>query len=192
VGVVPSGTTTSLGYTVNVSQPVDYGAETITVTGSILTATATVTAHICAPDFRTSVISVTSVMVVAHEELTYTFRIRNTGDADAIGARALITLSVNPLFLFQEVITVTSGVTTLIGPITQPTYLEWQGDVPIGGEVLIVWHTHSRFGLPAIDIVRPFEITHPWRPPFYGVAQYPYPHKLYFVVILKDMASPRR
>ena len=74
------------------SQPVAYGAGTVTVTGSILTTTAVLATHICAPDFRTSDANVHSHFVFAHEELTYTWHISNTGDAAAPGTTAVLTL----------------------------------------------------------------------------------------------------
>ncbi|MCL5996886.1 MAG: hypothetical protein M1546_12645 [Chloroflexi bacterium] len=188
VGAIPTNTSAVVSHSVTVSQPIPYGAETVTVTGNISDATAVLAAHICAPDFRTSTITTASQYVFAHQEFTYTWHIRNTGDADAISTTAMVTLSQHALFQFQDVFTWTAGtVSVTMGPT--PTHILWTGDILAGQEVTIVYRAHSMFGLPSLELIEPFEVTHPWRPTFYGMSEYLYPYKLFFMIVLRD-ATP--
>jgi uncharacterized repeat protein (TIGR01451 family) len=183
---VAPNTTGSVNQTVLVSEPVPYGAETVTVTGSILTTTAQLVTHICAPDFRTSSAKVVSHQVFAHEELTYTWHISNTGDAAAPGTTAVLTLPVNALFSFQDNLTSTTGLATFNAGTNVVT---WAGNMPIGSSVTITFTAQSVFGLPHGLIEAPFEVDQPYRPPFISAATYTYPYKLYFMLVLRGAAS---
>jgi hypothetical protein len=185
IPAIPTATVATITQTVLVSEPVAYGAETVTVTGSILTTTAVLATHICAPDFRTSDANVRSLPVFAHEELTYTWHISNTGDAAAPGTTAVMTLPVSPLFAFTGSLTATTGTATF-NPATNA--VTWAGNLPISGTVTIMFMAHSDFGLPHGLLEAPFEVDHPFRPPFVGTATYLYPYKLFFMLVLRQVS----
>jgi uncharacterized repeat protein (TIGR01451 family) len=186
IPAIPTGTATTVTETVLVSEPVLYGAETVTVTGHILTSTAVLATHICAPDFRTSSAHVTSTPLFAGAEFTYTWRISNTGDAAAPGVTAVLTLPTSVFFTFQDNLTSTAGTATF-DPIHNTVL--WTGNIPVGGSVTIVFNAQAAFGLPHVVLMAPFEVDHPYRPPFIGEVTYDYPYKLFFMLVLKD-ASP--
>jgi uncharacterized repeat protein (TIGR01451 family) len=172
--------------TVQVSQPVAYGAETVTVTASILSATASLPTHICAPDFRNSTAAVVGSPVFAHEELTYTWIIRNTGDGPALGALAVLTVTSNPQFTFDDSLTSTMGSASWNSATHEVT---WTGDLAVGQTVTVTFLAQSVFGLPHVLLEAPFQVNHPYRPPFDGIATYIYPYKLFIMLVLRG-ATP--
>lgn len=176
----------SVTQTVQVSQPIPYGAETITLTGNILTSTAVLTTQICAPDFRTSTSHVKSLPIFIGEMFTYTWQISNTGNAAAPGVTAVLTLPVHALFSYQDNLTSTFGTP---GFNALNNAVTWTGDLSISQTVTIVFNARTGFGFPHGLIEAPFEVDHPYRPPFLGVSQYTYPYKLFFMLVLKD-SSP--
>ncbi len=176
----------SVTQTVQVSQPIPYGAETITLTGNILTSTAVLTTQICAPDFRTSTSHVKSLPIFIGEMFTYTWQISNTGNAAAPGVTAVLTLPVHALFSYQDNLTSTFGTP---GFNVLNNAVTWTGDLSISQTVTIVFNARTGFGFPHGLIEAPFEVDHPYRPPFLGVSQYTYPYKLFFMLVLKD-SSP--
>jgi uncharacterized repeat protein (TIGR01451 family) len=191
IGAIPTGTVTTLTETVQVLQPVPYGGETITVTGQVLTTTSVLTTHICAPDFRTSAATVVAQNVFVETELTYTWRISNTGDATGVGTHGVFTLPTitgTQYFNFITVTLVSSGVVT---PDLANNRLLWSGNVPISGSVTVQFHAHTSFGFPQQTLDAPFEIDHPWRPPFLGVVTYIYPRKIFLILVVKDTTPSR-
>jgi hypothetical protein len=52
--------------------------------------------------------------------------------------------------------------------------------------VTVVFTTQSVFGLPHASLMDPFEVSHSWRPTFYGTANYRYPYKLFFMLMLHN------
>ena len=175
--------------TVHVSQPVPYGAEVVTVTGSVLTSTAVLATVICAPDFRTSAVQVSSAVVFAGEQLTYTWQISNTGNADAFGVNSVLTM---PMVTASQFFTVTDVASWPAGPA--PTIdlanrrLVWHGNVLSGTVATIVFHARASFGFPHQVLLSPFDVTHPWRPPFAGKVEYIYPYRLFFMLVLNHTA----
>jgi uncharacterized repeat protein (TIGR01451 family) len=186
IAPVAVGATGSVTQSVLVSAPVPYGSETITLTGNILTSTAVLTTHICAPDFRTSTSVVKSIPIFIGELFTYTWQITNTGDAAAPGVTGVLTLPVHALFSYQDSLTSTLGTP---GFDALSNTVTWTGNLAVGQTVRIVFNARTGFGFPHGLIEAPFEVDHPYRPPFYGVSQYTYPYKLFFMLVLKD-SSP--
>jgi uncharacterized repeat protein (TIGR01451 family) len=192
VGQIRGQSTYSVVQSIIVSQPVAYGDETITATaqiqgGGFLGSTSrSVAVHVCAPDLRTSSATILSSKIFAAEGLTYTWILRNTGDGNAVNATALFTPAVLPLYNFVDIVTTTNGMATW-DPIAQ--HVVWQGNLPAGSETTIVFFTQSQFGLPRVDLASHFEAAHASRPTFYGSVLYPYPYKLFFMLVLRD-ATP--
>ena len=186
IAPVAIGEVGSVTQTVLVSQPIPYGAETITLTGNILTSTAVLTTQICAPDFRTSTAHVEIRPIFTGERFTYTWQISNTGNAAAPGVTAVLTLPVHALFSYQDNLTSTFGTP---GFDAMSSTVTWTGNLAVGESVTITFNARTNFGFPHGLIAAPFEVDHPYRPPFNGVSQYTYPYKLYFMLILKD-SSP--
>ncbi len=183
---IPTGTASTVTQTILVSEPVAYGAEVITLTGTIVTSTAVLTTPICAPDFRTSAAHVTSQPIFIGEMFTYTWQISNTGTAAAPGVTGVLTLPVHALFSYQNNLTSTFG-TTSYDPLSST--IHWTGDLGISETVTITFNARTGFGFPHGLIEAPFEVDHPYRPPFLGITQYTYPYKLFFMLVLKD-SSP--
>jgi uncharacterized repeat protein (TIGR01451 family) len=183
---IPTGTASTVTQTILVSEPVAYGAEVITLTGTIVTSTAVLTTPICAPDFRTSAAHVTSQPIFIGEMFTYTWQISNTGTAAAPGVTGVLTLPVHALFSYQNNLTSTFGLPSY-DPISST--ISWTGDLGISETVTITFNARTGFGFPHGLIEAPFEVDHPYRPPFLGVTQYTYPYKLFFMLVLKD-SSP--
>jgi uncharacterized repeat protein (TIGR01451 family) len=187
IGTLPAQSAVTVTQTVMVSQPVAYGAEAITVTATVLTATRELLIPICAPDFRASSASVTAEQMYAAESFTYTWHLRNTGNADALGVDAAFTPTNVPLYSFISIVSVTGGGNASWDPLARQ--VNWQGDLPVGHETTVVFLAQSTFGLSHTLLVSPFEVEHPWRPTFYGDARYQYPYKLYFMIVLNG-ANP--
>jgi hypothetical protein len=168
--------------------PLPYGAERITVTAELLLngevwQVEQAQVRVRAPDFRTSSLTVAGSQLFVHDILTYTWRLRNTGDADAIGAQAVVTLPEDTRFEFREVLSVSSGAVLWDGSNKR---LIWQGDLPMGSEVVITFRAQASFGLPRSTLASPFEVTHTWRPTHTGQAQYDYPYRLYFMIVRRN------
>jgi uncharacterized repeat protein (TIGR01451 family) len=185
IPAIPTSTTSAITQTILVSEPVAYGAETVTVTGNIFTSTAVLVTPICAPDFRTSAAHVNSKPIFIGEMFTYTWQISNTGNAAAPGVTAVLTLPVHALFSYQDNLTSTFG-TPGYNPGTSG--VTWTGDLAIGQSVTITFNARTNFGFPHGQLQAPFEVDHPYRPPFIGITQYIYPYKLFFMLVLKDSA----
>jgi hypothetical protein len=168
--------------------PLPYGAERITVTAELLLngevwQVEQAQVRVRAPDFRTSSLTVAGSQLFVHDILTYTWRLRNTGDADAIGAQAVVTLPADARFEFQGVLSVSGGTATWDGVAKR---LTWQGDLPVGGEVVVTFLAQASFGLPQGTLNSPFEVSHPWRPTHFGTAQYDYPYRVYFMIVRRN------
>ena len=191
IPAIPTGTTSIVTQTVLVSEPVPYGGEIITLTGTIVTSTATLTTPICAPDFRTSAAHVTSAPIFIGEMFTYTWQISNTGNISAPGVTAVLTLPVHVLFSYQDNLTSTFGTP---GYDALSSTVTWTGDLAVGESVTITFNARTGFGFPHGLVEAPFEVDHPYRPPFTGITQYTYPYKLFFMLVLKDSSpsSPTR
>jgi hypothetical protein len=168
--------------------PLPYGAELITMTTELLAngeiwQTEQAEIRVRAPDFRSSSLVVVGQQVFVHDMLTYTWRLRNTGDADAVGTRAVVTLPGDMRFEFQEVTAVTSGTVSWDGNSRR---LVWQGDLPAGGEAVVTFVARASFGMPRSTLASPFEVTHVWRPDYRGAAQYDYPYRIFFMIVRKN------
>ncbi|HEY3416756.1 MAG TPA: hypothetical protein VGM23_07725 [Armatimonadota bacterium] len=183
IPAIPTSTSATVTQTILVSEPVAYGAETVTVTGKILTSTAVLVTPICAPDFRTSAAHVNSKPIFIGEMFTYTWQISNTGNAAAPGVTAVLSLPVHALFSYEDNLTASSG-TPGYNPLTGG--VTWTGDLAIGQSVTLTFNARTNFGFPHGQIQAPFEVDHPYRPPFLGITQYIYPYKLFFMLVLKD------
>jgi hypothetical protein len=175
-------------YQVQPFAPLPYGSELITVTVELLLngevwQVEQAQVRVRAPDFRSSTLSVIGQQEFVHDVLTYTWRLRNTGDADAIGAQAVVTLPEDTRFEFREVLSVSSGAVLWDGSNKR---LIWQGDLPMGSEVVITFRAQASFGLPRSTLASPFEVTHTWRPTHTGQAQYDYPYRVYFMIVHKN------
>lgn len=184
MGIVPAGTTVA-GYAIRPLAPLPYGWERITATVELLlngevwqVEQARVRAR--APDMRGSALLMVGQQEFVHDVLTYTWRLRNTGDADALGARAVVTLPADSRFQWLGVLSVSSGVATWddVGK-----RLLWEGNLLAGGDVEIIFKAQASFGLPQGVLASPFEVSHGWRPTHYGVAQYGYPYRVYFMLV---------
>jgi uncharacterized repeat protein (TIGR01451 family) len=188
VPAVPTSTVQTITTSVSVSQPIPYGAEAITLTGSILTSTYTLPVRICAPDWRTSTASATILPEFVNDQITYTWHISNTGDADANGTTAVFTLpqTLNEAqkFELQYVTYLSSG-----SIVTSTSVLTWTGTVTQGTGVTVIFHAHISFGFPHQTLESNFQIDHPYRPPFVHSTDIVYPYKLYFMIVLRD-SSP--
>jgi hypothetical protein len=168
--------------------PLPYGAELITMTAELLLngeiwQTEQVRVRVRAPDFRGSSLELLGQQVFVHDMLTYTWRLRNTGDADAIGARAVVTLPEDARFEFQQVTSVTGGTVSWDGEARR---LVWQGDLPAGSETVVTFVARASFGLPRSTLASPFEVTHAWRPEHQGAAQYDYPYRIFFMIVRNE------
>jgi uncharacterized repeat protein (TIGR01451 family) len=175
-------------YQVQPFAPLPYGSELITVTAELLLngevwQVERAQVRVRAPDFRTSSLTVAGSQLFVHDILTYTWRLRNTGDADAIGAQAVVTLPEDTRFEFLEVLSVSSGAVLWDGSNKR---LIWQGDLPMGSEVVITFRAQASFGLPRSTLASPFEVTHTWRPTHTGQAQYDYPYRLYIMIVRRN------
>ncbi len=175
-------------YQVQPFAPLPYGSELITMTVELLLngevwQVEQAQVRVRAPDFRSSTLSVIGQQEFVHDVLTYTWRLRNTGDADAIGAQAVVTLPEDTRFEFREVLSVSSGAVLWDGSNKR---LIWQGDLPMGSEVVITFRAQASFGLPRSTLASPFEVTHTWRPTHTGQAQYDYPYRLYIMIVRRN------
>jgi uncharacterized repeat protein (TIGR01451 family) len=182
---IPAGTSGTITQSILVSEPIPYGAETITLTGNILTSTAVLPTQICAPVF-TSTSTVGYQFIFTGESLTYTWQISNTGNAAAPGVTGVLTLPVLSLFSYADNLTSTFG-TPAYDPISST--ITWTGDLGISKTVTITFNARTSFGFPPELIKAPFEVDHPYRPQLVGISQYTYPYKLFFMLVLKD-SSP--
>ena len=191
IPAIPTSTASTVTQTILVSEPVAYGGEMITLTGTIVTSTAVLVTPICAPDFRTSAARVDIRPIFTGEIFTYTWRISNTGNITALGVTGVLTLPVHTLFIYQDNLTSTFGTP---GFDALSSTITWTGDLAVGESVTITFNARTTFGFPHALIAAPFEVDHPYRPPFTGITQYIYPYKLYFMLILKDTSpsSPTR
>ena len=188
IPAIPTGTVGTITETILVSAPVAYGEEVVTVTGSILTSTAVLTTQICAPDFRTSIAHAVGAPIFIGEEFTYTWQISNTGNAAAPGVTAVLTLPIDVLFSYDDNLTSTIG---LAGYAPLSNTVTWTGDLAVGESAAIIFNARTGFGFPHGLIEAPFEVDHPYRPPFVSAATYTYPYKLFFMLVLKEAsASP--
>ncbi len=178
----------ALSYAVQPLVPLPYGAERVTVTLELLLngevwQTETAYVKVNAPDLRGSALFVEGRQDFVHDVLTYTWRLRNTGDADALGAQAVVTLPADALFQFLEVLSVSSG--SVVWDETGKR-LTWQGDLPQGAEVVVVFRARASFGLPRGALASPFEVRHAWRPTYHSLATYDYPYRVYFMLVRKN------
>ena len=198
---IAASSAVSVEQPIHAVQPVDYGAEVITVTTEVITTTPpvtnsvaavkapqqvmslTTTIGICAPDLRGATAVVTSSRVFAHEVLTYTWVLKNTGSADAINTNAILTPTNLPLLGYADALTATSG--TAVWNVAA-NRVEWRGDLHMSDVVTVEFTTESVFGLPHASLTDPFIVSHAWRPTFYGMANYQYPYKLFFMLVLRN------
>ncbi|MCL5999101.1 MAG: hypothetical protein M1546_24020 [Chloroflexi bacterium] len=191
VGAIAGQSTYTLMQQVTVPQPLPYGAEAVTLTASMPGVSSApspyeVNLHVCAPDLRASDATVSSTKVFAHEMISYTWYLRNTGDADAFGARGIFTPANVPLYDFVDVISVTEGAATWDANARQ---VVWEGDLLISDTVTVTFRTASSFGLKHLELTSPFEVAHPWRPVFTKSVNYPYPYKLFLMLVVRN-ATP--
>ncbi len=192
VPAIPTNSQSMLVLPVAVIAPVPYGAETVTVTGSIFTATAGLSVHICAPDWRTSDASGFTEPEFVNGLITYTWHISNTGDADAIGTTGLFTLPQPAGARYLRLDAVVSWSSGSAAADMVDNRVVWTGNVPQGTGVTVVIQAHASFGLPHNILQAPFMIDHAARPPEMGQAVVVYPYKLYFMIVLKDSPPPTR
>jgi uncharacterized repeat protein (TIGR01451 family) len=188
VGVIPGQSSLALVQSLTVTQPLAYGDETVTGTAQLFNTSTLLNLHVCAPDLRASSATVTTTHIFAHEMLTYTWHLRNTGDGNALGAHAIFTPANVPLYHFVDIIGTSEGQATWIPAKGR---VEWHGDLLSGDDVTVTFRTASVFGLPHIELASPFEVTHAWRPPYYGLVNYPYPYKLFIMRVLNDAGLAR-
>jgi hypothetical protein len=181
------GMSATLTQTVTVDLPVRYGEETVWALAEVrgtsgVAAVGGVTTHIGAPDLRESWLVVTGTQVFLRDALRYEWHLKNSGDADALGTRAVVTLPGQAEYVFLGVESVTAGQTTWHEAGRQ---LEWEGDLPAGAEVVIVFHAETEFGMPAGELRSPFEVAHLalWRPVYYDRARYVQPYRVFIISV---------
>ncbi len=187
LGILSPGTTLA-AYAIRPLAPLPYGAEQITATVELLLngevwQTEQARVRVRAPDLRASALQLVGQQEFVHDVLTYTWQLRNTGDADALGAQAVVTLPTDSRFQWIGVLTVGSGTVTWDSVGKR---LIWQGDLPAGDVVEIVFKAQASFGLPQSLLASPFEVSHAWRPTHYGQATYQYPYRVYFMLVRKN------